>query len=812
LKPILSQGSFLYAAFGAPIAHTDDPARAVAAAFDLQSLPAELDFITAQIGLGWGQMRTGAYGSRTRRNYGVIGDEAILAARLMTSARPGQILLNQRVADALTDKFQLVYIGPIPVKGKIEPVPISMVKGRRPPSLPGLVSRFADPLVGRGDELAQLERILAVLLNGQEQMVWLEGMAGIGKSHLASEFAQRAVLRGVRVALGACQSTSQDIAYYPWRQIFRALFALTDETESLIAPQVASKEPVAKQDNLATGQIAQVKGIINDMNPQWLIRLPLLGDLLGLPIPDNPTTAAFDLRFRHEALIALAVELLQCWAQAQPLLLLIEDAHWLDEASLELTWALSQAIINVPLLLALVRRPSTQAQMDKGLWSDLNQLPYSYHLTLGELSAQGLAALVSNRLQAKPSDLALSLIQAQAQGNPFYAEELVDVLRETGDLYCQADGTWTLSETMFNTLREANCLAKENGQWLLAAQAPLAAADLELPDSIHGIVLSRLDRLPEAHKTTLKAASVIGPSFEFEVLLHAHPSQPGRPALLEQIAMLEERGFLRLEPVPRLTYMFRHNITQEVTYETLLESQQQELHQIVGTALEGLQPEAIQRLAHHYYHGRVRDKAMFYLDKAARKTQREYANETTLNYYRQALELEERWPWRKGQVEVLHILGRREEEEASLRQLEANPAAPIYEVTSLWGQYYETTANYPEAQAAEERALKACRDEGDLVGEIRCLTQLGLIARRQGGYDKAKLWYNQGLTLFEAEETYPDGGMQAFGRALDGLGTVHRQRGDFDQAQSCYKKALALSHMTGDRWSEASISVALPKL
>jgi class 3 adenylate cyclase/tetratricopeptide (TPR) repeat protein len=777
------KGSFLFAAFGVPLVHDDDAARAVAVALELRSPPGGMDFVKdVQIGLSQGRIWAGACGSSRRCAYDMMGDEVNLAARLMGKAQPGQILVSKRVADAAAKNYDFRHPRMIALKGLKDPLPIFEVLGRR---IRPLI--FTSPLLGREDELAQMEQALQAVLSGKGQVLRLEGGAGIGKSHLAAEFSERAINRGLRVVQGTCQSTSQGIAYYPWRQVLRSLLGLAEE-------------PLAGRDLKSwTGQqIAQVEALVNYTNPGWLPRLPLLGDLLDLPIPDNATTAAFDARLRQEALFALAVEMVQNWAQGQPLLLLVEDVHWMDEASLGLTLNLSRAMAKAPLLLLLVHRPPVGE--GQPLLADLNRLPYHTHLHLQELSPQGVAALVANRLQGRPSALALTLIQTQAQGNPFFAVELVNALHESGALYLRDDGRWALTEALFNTLREANCLAKEDGDWVLAPQAPLSAVDLGISDSVQGIVLSRIDRLPEEHKLTLKAASVVGHVFEFDLLARSHPHQPAPEALLAQMEMLQARGLIRLEtPQPEPTYAFRHHITQEGVYGTLLESQRRELHGAVGQALEDLRPEAVERLAYHYSRSAVRDKTLLYLDKAARKTQREYANETALNYYKQALELEERWEWCRGQVKVLHILGRREDQRAALESLTTAPGAPGFEVAYLRGQYHEAVGEYAQAQAATERALSAARDRADVAAEAGCLARLGLIARRQGEYDEAKNWYDQALELLEGEEAYPDEKAQV----LNGLGIVHREQGDFDQAKAYYEQALTMSRLSGNRRGEA---------
>lgn len=787
------KGCYLYGAFGAPLAHDDDPARAVAAALELRSPPPEMAVIsTVRIGVSQGRMRAGAYGASTRRTYGVIGDEVNIAARLMGKAQPGQIIASQRIVEAVASSYDLEYLGPVQVKGKQEPLPVSLVLSRRAPSAKGVLALYATPLVGRDRELARSADILAQVRSGQGQILRLQGVAGVGKSHLAATIARQLEDQGLRVLLGACQSINQGIAYYLWQQIACALFELgTESTE-----ERESTEGVARQ-------IARVEARINEMRSEWFLRLPLLGDLLGLPIPDNETTAAFDPKMRQEALVALVVEMVRTWAELRPLVLLLEDVHWIDEASQAMTLAVARAIADVPVLLVLVQRPPLD--VDQPLLPDLDHLAHHTLLDLNELSPEGVAALVTYRLRGPISELALDLIQAQAQGNPFFTEELVDTLRESGDLH-RRDDVWHLSDAMIEALRHANCLTRaSSGEgWRLTADAHLSAADLGIPDTIHGIVLSRLDRLPESHKLTLKVAGVIGRTFEFNVLTQSYPVHVAKEMLAAQMQMLESRDFSRLEiPPPHLAYMFKHAITQEVTYDTLLEEQRRDLHKAVGEALEALQPEAVECLAYHYSRSGARDKALIYLDKAAARAQQDYANETALNYYAQALDLEPRWEWRKGQVEVLHILGRREEEADALRALEALPDAPAFEVAYLWGQYYEAISDYPQARDKVEQALLLSQTLQDQVREINCLDRLGFIAWRQGQYDDAKTWYQQALELLEGKGAYLDEEARAFAQVLNGLGTVHRQQGQFDEAKACYERALGLNRRVGDSVGEA---------
>jgi class 3 adenylate cyclase/tetratricopeptide (TPR) repeat protein len=761
-------GSYLYASFGAPVAHGDDAVRAVAAALELQSLPIELGFIDeVRVGISLGRIWAGAYGAPTRCTYGALGNEVNVAARLMEKARSGEVVVSQYMVDATSRHYLFDYRGPVAVKGQSGAVPIFVVEGEyvSPPPL--------SPPVGREAELARLDRLQAEVLDGAGRVVRLEGEAGVGKSCLAAELIRQASEREFRVAVGICQSTTQAVAYHPWRQVFRALLEL--------------------EAGLSDNPPAQVQAAIERTNRAWLPRLPLLRDLLGLLIPDNPTTPSLTPRLRQQMFFALAVEMIQTWAKACPLLLLVEDAHWLDEASRGLLLALGRSIADVPVLLVVVHRPQ-----ENPLLPDLDFLPH-HHLAVRELALPAVEALVKGRLNGRVAPLVVALIHAQAQGNPFFTEELVDMLRESGVLVRQADGPWALAQAAFDILRKTNCLMRQGGGWTLVPGAVLPAAELGIPDSVHSTVLARLDRLPEAHRLTLKVAGVIGPAFEMDLLAQAHPSSVEEAVLRGQMADMEARALIYPETPSRRTYRFKHAITQEVVYGTLPSDQRSALHRSVGEGLERLLPEAVERLAYHYSRSGARDKALVYLDKAARRAQRAYAYETALNYYDQALALEERWEWRKEQVEALHVLGRRDDEWAGLESLAKFPAASASTVAFLQGQYHEELGNYPEAQTCVENALLVCRREGDQAGLSRCLSYLGRIARRQGEYERAEDWYRRALEVLQKKDISRDEEIQA----LNGLGTARREQGEHDGAGECYHRALALSRQSGNRMGEA---------
>ena len=788
------KGSYLYAAFGAPIAHDDDMVRATVVGLALRQPPSDCPFISSiQIGISYGMMRVGAYGSEGRRTYGVLGNETIMAARLMTHAQAGQVVVSAVIADAIKDRYEVLALGNFKLKGKSEAQPLfAVLQPQVQQRIAAQQSKrlYATPLVGREAELQLLATVAQQVAPQQGQMVRIEGNAGLGKSHLVAAFTQLAQGMGFHVVVAGGQSTAQDTAYFVIRQLLQALLGLEAIGEQGIETQIAA----------LTQQLTTA-------NPSWSLRIPLLGDLLGLPLVDNATTAAFDARLRQEALVTLTLEIFQHYAHQQRLLLILEDLHWLDEASQGIVLALARIIPNTPLLLLLVHRPPVREQ--ETFLAQIAALSAQTHIALPELTALGTSALVGQRLQGAISRLAASLIQIQAQGNPFFTEELVDALRESDQLQ-QQGAVWTLAPALQEQLRSAGCLLRVQGEEVVNPAASLSAVDLGIPGTIQGIILARLDRLPEPVKLTVKVASVIGRVFSHDLLLQAHPVATQDETLDQEVATLLAREFARLEaPAPRPVYIFKHNITQEVVYQTLLSDQRHELHFGVATALEALQPESIEALALHYYNsnleqGPIRDKALQYLEAAGLRAKRDYANETALSYFERALDLEEQGSWLKAKVEVLHILGRREDEQATLQKLTA-VLNNDREIALLWGSYYDAISDYEQAKQQIEIALNESKHQNNRQGEVQCRNQLGLILVRQADYEAAQRQYTDALNLIQSDSQFDSERADL----LYGLAIVNRQRGEYQVAQHQLEAALKINQKTGNRQIEASTLTAL---
>ena len=796
------KGSYLYAAFGAPIAHDDNAARAAGAALDLRVAPADAgvgpsasgtSLHLPQMGIGSGQMRAGAYGGVTRRTYGVLGDEVNLAARLMAMAQPGQILVSPRVADTLAEHFTLDALGMFQVRGKRDPLAIAAVRGRREPSDGGLVARFPLPPLGREAERARLGEILMRAEWGEGAIVRFEAAAGMGKSHLAASVAADASARGFRVLEGVCQGTCQDIPYTPWQRIATALFDLGP--------------------GRGTEQVEALHRYVSRLDPAWLLRFPLLGDLLQLPIPDSSTTAALDPKLRRAALLELLVGVFHAEALARPLLLLIDDAHWIDEASEALLSTLGRSLADRGIVLALAHRPGVDG---RAIAPDLDGLPHAHRIPLGALGPEVLREIVGRRLGAPSTPVAASLVAIITQGNPYFAEALTDALRDGGNVVRRDDGVWWLSGGLFRRLRQAGCLVRTgpDGAWDLLEDAALARVDLGLPDSIQRATLVRLDRLPEEPGLTLKVASVIGHTFLIDALLRVHPVVSDPPTLAAHLALLEGRSFLLRDagaPWPRATFL--QHLTREVVYDTLLYAQRERLHHAVSAALIEISPEDVGQIAFHSFAGADWPHALRYGLLAGRQAQRLFANHAAIEHYRKPLQS-------AGALPPLHTATERQEIHGALGELylatgeydqgrahldqalgiaqAQGDAIAQARAARLIARLHELRGDYP---AALDWCMRACQMlDGPAPDVVEALVTAGLIQTRQGDYPQAKALGEEALAMAEALGDGP-----AMARALGLLGIVDRRRGNTQVAIAEFERSIALYRQAGNVHGEGLV-------
>ncbi|HSX80249.1 MAG TPA: tetratricopeptide repeat protein, partial [Candidatus Saccharimonadia bacterium] len=823
------KGTILLAMFGAPpLAHADDAARAVQAARDLLVM-AETQGLAMAIGVATGPVFAGPVGSTNRREYTVMGDAVNSAARLMAAAGPGDIRCDFATAHDARRVLAFDTLPPVRLKGKA-----GLAQVYRPTGLDRSQEQAGTTLVGRQVELVRLETALDDVQAGRQRLLLIEGEAGMGKSRLLEELTGLCHARGLTVLAGAGYSSERQIPYRAWREVFNAYFELS----GLEAPDERRR---------------LVHTHITDIAPELVERLPLFNDLLSTGFPETSLTAALETERRYQGREALLIELLRRWAAERPLVLILDDAHWIDTRSWGLALAVASALhtVGLPLLMVLTMHPIPRLERPPDLVA-LEALDGAEHITLTALSPAETVALAAVRLGLPAHEIPATvaeLVCARADGNPFFAEEIVLALRDQGVLE----------------------VAEVDSQRHCVLHGDLDEAARHLPDTIQGVVLSRIDRLNPEEQMLLRVGAVIGRSF---------PYQPLRAALSPYLMLTDTDLRARLEglavldltpqetPDPNLRHAFKNAITREVAYGTMLFAQRRELHRRVaewyearydlndaesntGEALAALslsRTEIVHLLAYHYQQAGDTERERRYAALAGELAAAGFANAEALVYLNRALVLtppEERAERRRlllCREQVHDVLADRLAQEADIAAL-SDLSAPDdiraqAELALRQAHYRLVTDSFPRAAEAAERTAELAHSVGWYEGETMarrihgaaliplthydeartqlgqaldlarsmglagteddCLRDLGLIAYRQGDYATARGYYEQALAIDQAI-----GDRRGESATLVRLGAVSRELGDSATALTCYEQALVLDRATGDRDDEA---------
>lgn len=796
------KGSYLYAVFGALSAHEDSDRRAASAALELITPPNT--YITAiQIGLSRGIMRVGGYGCATRRTYSALGNEANHAARLMEQAAPGQILASAHVRRAVGDvlKWEL-----LPGQVKTAPSPIYILSGLLHVGTAHIMAaNYLNPLVGRSHELALIAQKVSLATQGRGQIVGLQGEAGVGKSRLLAEVIKQAQVRGVACYMGECQSFGLKIAYLAWREIWRDFFNLD-----------ATATP--------SQQIRRLTEALVQINPRLVARMPLLDIVLDLPIPDNALTRNFDAQLRKESLENLLIDCLRHRVErphAPPILFALENSHWLDPLSHDLLEALGRATAKLPIIILMAYRPP-EAQR----WQVMHamSLPQATEIQLGEFTLEETAAFIQARfpqlLMVQQSQRVLHKIFNRAQGNPFYIEELLNYLRDKAVDLTNPDNL----------------------------------TSLDLPTSLHTLILSRLDALTEHEKVLLKVASVIGQAFPAPWLQGYYPTLGSLPQLQAALEKLRELDITYLAPGEAdLTYLFKHSITQEVVYESMPYAMRADLHERLAAYLEHI-PNAppVDLLAYHYEHSENTAKKHEYFRKAGDFAYQNHALEQATEYYEKSLPLitapAERFTLYHRIAQALQIRARYDDaiqayqgmyemalalNDLRLQAQAVDGVAQVYllqgNLPSLWEAVEEAerlaeqegaadnslraralcnkvwamiqTGKITEALPTSQRALEMCLASPPTLEikhvQARCLNGIAAAHLLSGQFAEARQYLEQTLALNLEIDDRPNAGS-----VISNLGELARMQGDYVTAVQHYTKSLAINREMGDRRSE----------
>jgi predicted ATPase/class 3 adenylate cyclase len=759
------KGSYVYAVFGAPTAHEDDAQRAVYASLELKQPPHQLRFIqTVQIGISLGTLRVGAYGSSTRRTYAALGDDVNLAARLMTTAESGEILISGRVQVDVADVFTLEPREPIRMKGKGEPQSVFAVTGishHRASRLPEPAYRL--PMIGRQDELALVDEKLNLALQGKGQIIGITADAGMGKSRLVAEVIRLARKRGFVGYGGACQSSGTNTPYLVWQSIWQAFFDLDVEM------------PQRKQIRLLEGEI-------EDRAPERVDSLPLLGLVLDLPQADNDFTKALEPKDRKIALEALLEDCLKSAALETPLLIVLEDLHWVDPLSNELLETLARMSETLPICFVLAYRPPDAVRYQS---PRMEGFSYFTKIELKTLTASDseqlirakLAQLFPERTGPLPKTL-VSELTTKSQGNPFFIEELLNYLHDRG----------------------------------LNPYDATTVEALDLPTSLQTLILSRVDQLTEPQKATLKVASVIGRVFPFSWLRGYYPSLGEDQVIKSNLSELSKLDLTPLDtPEPELAYLFKHIITQEVAYESLAYATRAQLHELLARYLETTYPNdlPVESLAFHYSRSDNLNKKREYYIKSGNAAQAAYSNATAIKYYEQALDLsrdgDEIIDLHLQTGTVLQWIGSWDEARTHFQKAlqtaeESKLMQRIIECEIKLGAWCNFRGNYSQAQEWLEKALVESKRINDLAKTCDALGELGIAHWRLANFEAAREYLQQSIDLGRQM-----GDKKRVAYALTVLGYIGGQMGNPSEGHQYFEEALAIGRELNDKRRIAAV-------
>lgn len=591
------KGLTLVASWGASgHRHEDDAVRAVRAALAGHSALAGAG-VTARGGLASGRVFCGWRGNERRREYALIGATVNRAARLMM-VTDDDLRCDADTARTGAAAGQYEDTGLLALKGSPHPTqtfrPTGVAEsagsghGRIAPESPD-----APEMIGRQAEREVLAAALAALHNGVSMTVVIRGDAGMGKSTLIANFLGMARRDQTAVAFGSVESASSSGPYVPWRTILSTLLGF----------------------DRVTGTDARTTALLTflDRLPDVRDFAPLLAEVVGLPLADTDLTGHIVQQARVEKTRDLVVELLQRAASAAPLVVILDNIHWMDSLSVALARAAQRRVS--PILLVLVTRPfGTEPPADVAeLFAAADRV-----LDLSRLGPDDVRLLICRRLGVThvPDELTV-IVEQKAAGYPLFVGELVSSLRDAGVIHTSGSA----------------CVLTDNGARLRSHR---------FPDSVQGAIADRLDRMSAAEQLTMKVASAVGAPFDVETLAVVHPMRPEREELDRLLAALIGRGFL----VPRdgTDYDFGHAVMQDVAYGLMLGEQRRGLHRAIGAWYETPRsrdvPAAV--MAHHWMEAEDEERSLHWLERAGEDASRIGAFQETLRHLGHAFDLASR--------------------------------------------------------------------------------------------------------------------------------------------------------------------------
>jgi predicted ATPase/class 3 adenylate cyclase len=744
-------GDRLMILFGAPTAHEDDPARAVQAALQIrkalgdvsqelgallhawvenhreqQALLQVISFdLRVRMAIASGTLFAGIVGTPQRREYTVIGPTVRLAAHLMATSE-GDILLTSMTYRGARQVVDARRLPAVPVPGFAQAVPIFHVEqGSQNTGRRQLSKQDSLPLVGRQLELGRIvDLAYGALADGTTagHVVEVIGEAGIGKTRLSKEVLANIHkhVAGTLVIHDTCQSYEQNTPYAVFARLLRQLLQLSSA-------------------DTREAQAVSVQRYLDQWLPAWRGLAPLLGSILNVPLPDTDLTRSLAPDQRRDRLHDLLVRLCLSATKRHPLVITIDDLHWADASSLSVVQRLAAQLPDQRLFLMLISRQAI----------DLNESGHfqrhSTTISLRELPQDDSEALLTMLLDGPlPTEL-LPLIE-RAQSTPFFLEETVRYLRESGMLRRTTAGAWVCADTIDRTI---------------------------IPAQIEQLIVARIDRLTDTARALLQIGAVLGPTFSERLLMSVGtPSEVVPQALTE---LVNAALILPDETAAQPTYHFKHAMMHDVAYSGMLFAQRQKLHYEAALAIEQVHAAELDDyrslVAQHYLRAGAADKAFPHMLILAQQAQLRYAHTEALELYKQALAVA---PWRDHGDEMSETL--------SAVDLREN----MGDLMTLLDNYAGAREHYAESIKMIERSAVA--DRQTRVALLQ--RKVGVAYEHEGDIGLALNWFERAKNTITSA-TLSDAARVEHARILNELGWVYFRRGELTQAEQQLEQALA---------------------
>ncbi len=731
-------GDGVMALFGAPVAHEDHAQRACHAALSFQKAIGHygekikkeygINF-QLRIGLNSGPVIVGSIGDDLRMDYTALGDTTNLASRMEGMARPGTILVSKNTHKIAKDFFEYEPLGKFEVKGKealqeaYQLLKASEVGTRIEASVAKGLTKF----VGRKNSITALKEGFEEAEAGSGQVVGIVGEAGVGKSRLLLEFKNLLPQDEYAYLAGQCLHFGGSMSYLPFLDILKSYFEIKEgDREFIIKKKMAEK----------------IAGLDEKLESALL---PLM-ELLSLKVEDEDFTNLGPQQKREMTFEAIR-NLLIRMSQERPLVLAVEDMHWIDKTSQEFLDYLIGSLASTYILLIILYRPEYTHQ-----WGSKS---YYRKIGLNQLTAQSSAELMQAILEeGEVSPEIRELILNRTSGNPLYMEELTHSLLENGSIQ------------------------KKDHLFVLSGKA----SALQVPDTIQGIIAARMDRLEDNLKRTMQVASVIGRDFAFRILQTITGLREELKAYLLNLQGLE---FIHEKSLfPELEYIFKHALTQEVAYNSLLHKRKKEIHGQIGEAIEQIYLERLEEfcemLAYHFDQGEVWEKAFLYLSKSGDKARHAFTSHEAIGFYTRAIEV-------SGRIKPA---------------LEEKELLPIYEGRGLvWLLLSKLDEAIDDFQIMRQMARTSGnqRKEGESLGHL-ALAHLEKFSEEHLPF--VEEFAQEAMQL--AQQT---GDQKILAKSLSCLGLVHQARGNLLEADRNLESSLQISRREGFKES-SSLSMA----